>query len=112
MNAASTRNWIAAGHAFVGIHCATDTLYQYAPYQAMVGGAFDGHPWHEKVGIQVLDPNTPATQHLGAKFEVADEIYQFKHFVREPLRLLLALDDASIDASKVPMGSGVPSQCG
>ena len=93
-------NWIAAGHAFVGVHCATDTLYEYAPYQAMVGGAFDGHPWHEKVGIRVLDRDTPATAHLGERFELTDEIYQFKNFVREPLRLLLALDNASIDASK------------
>jgi len=97
-------DWIAAGHAFVGLHCATDTLYQYAPYQALVGGAFDGHPWHEKVGIRVLDPHTSATAHLGARFEITDEIYQFKNFTREPLRLLLALDDASIDASKGNQG--------
>ncbi len=96
--------WIAAGHAFVGVHCATDTLYQYAPYQALVGGAFDGHPWHEKVGIRVLDRDTPATAHLGERFELTDEIYQFKNLVREPLRLLLALDDASIDASKGNQG--------
>lgn len=93
-------DWIKSGHAFVGIHCATDTLYQYAPYQAMVGGAFDGHPWHEKVGIRVLDRDTPATAHLGERFEVEDEIYQFKNSPREPLRLLLALEDASIDAAK------------
>ena len=97
---AELMDWIAAGHAFVGLHCATDTLYQYAPYQAMVGGAFDGHPWHEKVGIKVLDRDTPATAHLGERFELTDEIYQFKNFVREPLRLLLALDNSSIDASK------------
>jgi len=101
---AELMDWIASGHAFVGLHCATDTLYQYAPYQALVGGAFDGHPWHEKVGIRVLDPKTPATAHLGERFEITDEIYQFKNFVREPLRLLLALDDASIDASKGNQG--------
>jgi type 1 glutamine amidotransferase len=97
-------DWIQSGHAFVGIHCATDTLYQYAPYQAMVGGTFDGHPWHEKVGVSVLDPDTAATAHLGARFEISDEIYQFKNFAREPLRILLALDNASIDASKGNQG--------
>ncbi|MBK7645561.1 MAG: ThuA domain-containing protein [Planctomycetes bacterium] len=102
---AELMDWIEKGHAFVGVHCATDTLYQYAPYQAMVGGAFDGHPWHEKVGIRVLDPDTAATAHLGARWELSDEIYQFKNFVREPLRLLLALDDSSIDASKGNQGA-------
>jgi hypothetical protein len=58
---AELMDWIAAGHAFAGIHCATDTLYEFAPYQAMIGGAFDGHPWHEKVGVRVLDPDTLAT---------------------------------------------------
>ena len=48
-------DWVARGGAFVGIHCATDTLYEYAPYMDMIGGAFDGHPWHMDVSMVVED---------------------------------------------------------
>ena len=48
--------WMLHGGAFVGIHCASDTLYEYKPYQRMVGGVFDGHPWHQEIRVDVLDP--------------------------------------------------------
>lgn len=92
-------DWLAAGGAFVGIHCATDTLYEYAPYVAMIGGTFDGHPWHEDVRVRVEDIDHPATDHLGDAFPIADEIYQFKNFRRHPVRVLLALDPASVDVA-------------
>lgn len=93
-------DWIRAGHAFIGVHCATDTLYQYEPYQAIIGGAFDGHPWHEKVRVNCEDTAHPATAHLGKQFEIVDEIYQFRNYERKPLSVLLSLDTTSIDASK------------
>jgi len=40
---------IRGGGAFVGIHNATDTFYQFAPYGEMLGGYFNGHPWHQEV---------------------------------------------------------------
>lgn len=38
---------VRAGCAFIGIHNATDTFYQFEPYGEMIGGTFNGHPWHQ-----------------------------------------------------------------
>jgi type 1 glutamine amidotransferase len=92
--------WVRAGGAFAGIHCASDTWYGVPAYGEMVGGVFDGHPWNQKVRIRnegfATDPDCP----LGDHFELADEIYQFKAFAREPLDVLLSLDVATVDLEK------------
>jgi type 1 glutamine amidotransferase len=93
-------DWVARGGAFVGIHCASDTFYEFPPYQEMLGGVFDGHPWHQEIGVRVVDPAHPATAHLGDAFRITDEIYQFRAQRLEPLRVLLALDTSSVDASQ------------
>jgi len=92
--------WVAHGGGFTGIHCATDTLYEDAGYQAMIGGTFDGHPWADKeVRIHVEDPQHPAVSHLGTSFAIIDEIYQFKNFRRYPVHVLLSLEPGGFDAS-------------
>ncbi|MCP3914147.1 MAG: DUF1080 domain-containing protein [bacterium] len=92
--------WIRAGGAFAGSHCATDTLYEYPPYVDLIGGNFDGHPWHEEVTVRVEDTTHPATKHLGESFVITDEIYQFKNYSRIPLHVLLSLDNASVEIGK------------
>jgi type 1 glutamine amidotransferase len=92
--------WVADGGAFVGIHCATDTMYECEPYMEMIGGAFDGHPWHEEVSLVVEDREHPATRHLGERWRLTDEIYQFKWFRRFPLQGLLHLSGDIADLSK------------
>jgi type 1 glutamine amidotransferase len=93
-------DFVKAGGGFAGIHSATDTLYKSAPYGEMIGGYFDGHPWHEKVRIKVEDARHPATAHLGPSFEIADEIYQFRDWDRKKLHVLLSLDAGSVDLTK------------
>jgi type 1 glutamine amidotransferase len=92
--------WLRGGKAFIGMHSATDTLYRWPEYGKMIGGYFDGHPWHQKVTVRVEDREHPATRHLGASFEITDEIYQFKEWGREGKHVLLSLDNASIDATR------------
>jgi type 1 glutamine amidotransferase len=92
--------WIRDGGAFVGIHPATDTFYKFPEYGRMIGGYFDGHPWHQTVRIKVEDSRHPATRHLGESFEIRDEIYQFKNFLRDELQVLLVLDNDSVDVNK------------
>lgn len=58
-------DFVREGKGFVGIHSAIDTFYQWQEYGDMVGGYFNGHPWHQKVGIIVEDKEHPATRHLG-----------------------------------------------
>ncbi len=89
--------FVRNGGGFVGIHCATDTFYEYAPYGEMTGAYFDGHPWNQKVRIRVEDQEHPATKHLGHAFEIHDEIYQFKAWSRADATVLLSLDVKSVD---------------
>jgi type 1 glutamine amidotransferase len=85
-------SWIEAGHAFVGIHAATDTFPGFPPYLAMIGAQFDYHKEQAKVELLVKDEGHPATRTLGKSVSTFDEIYLMKKF--DPLRvhLLLALD--------------------
>ena len=89
-----------AGKAFVGIHNATDTFYQFAPYGEMVGGYFNGHPWHQEVGILVEDPDHPSTRHLPDSFRIHDEIYTHRNWSRERTHVLLTLDLTTVDPGK------------
>lgn len=93
-------DWVATGGAFVGIHCATDTWYEFPEYMDMIGGAFDGHPWHEEVRLEVEDPAHPSVTHLGENWELKEEIYQFKWWRRFPLHGLLRLSGDKVDLSK------------
>lgn len=92
---------IEKGLGFVGVHSATDTFYSWPEYGALIGGYFDGHPWHEKVRVRVDDRAHPATRYLGASFELVDEIYQFRApYDRARVSVLLSLDTASIDVAR------------
>lgn len=94
-------DFVARGKGLVGVHPATDTFYAWPEYGALIGGYFDGHPWHEKVRVRVEDRAHPATRPLDATFDIVDEIYQFRApYDRSRLHVLLSLDPASIDLSK------------
>ncbi|HUR28260.1 MAG TPA: ThuA domain-containing protein, partial [Planctomycetota bacterium] len=99
-NRAAFMEWMLHGGAFVGIHCASDTLYEYPPYQQMLGGTFDGHPWHQEIRVDVLDGAHPAVAQLERGFLITDEIYQFKNFDKIALRELLRVEPSSADFSK------------
>ena len=97
---AALLEFVKSGKGFVGIHSATDTFYGWPEYGEMLGGYFDGHPWHQQVTVRVEDHRHPATEHLGASFEITDEIYQFKNFSRDRVRVLLSLDADSVDLTR------------
>jgi uncharacterized protein len=82
------------GHGFIGIHSATDTLADYAPYREMVGGAFNDHPWTAKSDVTVVvdDPENPITKSWGKEFTITDEIYQFKNWQPDKEHVLMSLD--------------------
>jgi len=97
---AALLEFIRGGKGFVGIHSATDTFYKWAEYGELIGGYFDGHPWHQEVTVRVEDLAHPATRHLGGSFKITDEIYQFKNFSRDRVHVLLSLDPSSVDLNK------------
>ena len=88
---------VRAGGGFVGVHGAADTWYTIPEYRELLGGTFDGHPWHQRVRIDVEDPAHPATRQLGRTLELSDEIYQFRSWTRADVHVLLRLDLHSVD---------------
>ncbi len=88
--------FIRGGKGVVGIHAATDCFYEWPEFGRLMGGYFNGHPWHELVSVAVDDPGHPLTAIFKGKgFDITDEIYQFKApYSRENLKILLKLDRA------------------
>jgi hypothetical protein len=84
------------GHGFIGTHSAADTFHDYKPYWEMLGGTFNGHPWNanETVTITVHDQNHPLSKPWGSEFEITDEIYRFKNWQPEKVRVLMSLNMA------------------
>ena len=89
--------YVRRGGGFVGVHSATDTFYEWPGYLALIGGYFDGHPWHQRVTVRVENGDHPATRHLGESFEIYDEIYQHRNWSRDNVNVLLSLDVSSVD---------------
>ena len=89
-----------SGRGFLGVHSATDTFYMWLQYRDLIGGDFDGHPWHQKVKVGVVDPASPLIAFLGGSFEIADEIYQIRDFDVQGSHVLLRLDESSVDLSR------------
>ncbi|MCE9605202.1 MAG: ThuA domain-containing protein [Planctomycetia bacterium] len=82
------------GHGFIGAHSAADTLGDYKPYWDMIGGTFNGHPWNsgETVTVAVHDQTHPLSKPWGPEFTIKDEIYRFKNWQPEKVRVLMSLD--------------------
>jgi len=96
-------DWVKQpGKGFVGTHSATDTFKEYAPYYDMIGGTFDGHPWGagSRVTISVHDQNHPASKPWGAEFSIQDEIYQFRHWAPQNVRVLMSLNMARCELKR------------
>lgn len=89
--------FIDAGKGFGGVHSSTDTLYSWPEYGDLIGAYFDGHPWVQPVSIDVEDPDHPAMHALAPSFQIFDEIYQFRNYSRDQVRVLMTLDTQSVD---------------
>lgn len=88
--------FVREGGTFVGSHCASDTFYAWPAYGEMLGGYFDGHPWHQEVRWRIEDPQHPAMLSLEDGFAFTDEIYQFRApYDRSRQHVLMSLDVTS-----------------
>lgn len=91
-------DWVASGKGFIGVHAAADTFEKtarfpgFAPYIAMLGGAFQTHGPQVSVDCRNDDPEHPACKPLPKTWTLYDEIYEFKEFDRAKVRSLLSLD--------------------
>ncbi len=99
----SLLDFVKSGKGIIGIHSATDTFYGWPEYGEMMGGYFDGHPWHEEVRLKVEDPDHATCKCFKSDhFDTIDEIYQYKEkpYSRDRLRVLLSLDPAGTNMKK------------
>ena len=86
-------DWIKAGHAFIGIHAASDTFHRWPGYIDMLGGEFDHHGAQLSVDCLNQDPRHPATAPLPAVWTLTqEEVYQFKNYDATKVHDLLILD--------------------
>jgi len=86
-------DWIKAGHAFIGLHAASDTFHGYPEFIAMIGGEFAHHGPQLSVECLNEDPQHPATAHLGKSWTLTqEEMYQFKNYDSTTVHDLLVLD--------------------
>ena len=101
--------WVRAGGAFVGIHSTANTYQKHPGFGELLGARYDRRPWRSatapqtKVRVKVNDRTHASTRHLGASFEIADDIYQYKNIDVAGVHLLLSLDRASLDVSSAKM---------
>jgi type 1 glutamine amidotransferase len=89
--------------ALVALHSATDSCAGWDEYGRLVGARFDGHPWTEWVGLEVVEPGHPALCHLDAQWRWYDEIYQLRD-LRSDARVLLRVRE-SADGPSPAFGS-------
>jgi type 1 glutamine amidotransferase len=92
-------SFINGGGGFIGVHSATDTLYDWPEYGQIVGAYFNDHPWTQEAAVIVEDTTHPATATLGARFLITDEFYRFRTNPRPAVRVLLSLDASSVGAA-------------
>ncbi len=86
-------DWIKAGHAFIGIHAASDTFHGWPGYVDMLGGEFEHHGRQVSVDCLNQDPSNPACAALPKVWTIQqEEIYQFKNYDASKVHDLLIMD--------------------
>jgi type 1 glutamine amidotransferase len=91
--------FVEDGKGFIGIHSATDTLYEWPEYRRLVATYFLEHPWTQQGIVDVEDSTHPATRGLSSRFAIFEEFYTFRDNPRGRVQVLLRLDAASVGAS-------------
>lgn len=90
------REWLPQkGKGVLGFHSATDTFREFEPYWDLMGGTFESHPWTQEANVtmQVHDPEHPTMKPFEkSQFAFQDEIYQYRHWQPEKVRVLMSLD--------------------
>ena len=71
--------WIEDGHAFMGMHSASDTFHQFKGYGEMLQGEFKTHGKQVPADLVAGDTAHPANAGIGAKWDIKqEEMYEMK----------------------------------
>jgi type 1 glutamine amidotransferase len=84
------------GKGFVAAHTGLTAFESWPEFGELIGGRYDGHPYHAPGTVINEAADFPATRHFPATFPIDDEFYQAKTFSPNA-RVLLRLD-----VSKMP----------
>jgi len=68
----------------------------------MIGGSFNGHPWGSRstVTLSVHEPGHPVMTPFGNEYTIQDEIYQYKNWQPEKVRVLMSINMAKTKLKK------------
>ncbi len=88
------KKYIQSGGAFVGIHAATDTEYDWEWYGELAGAYFQNHPEIQAATLNIIDNAHASTQHLPAKWNRTDEWYNFKN-LNPDVKVIMTIDESS-----------------
>lgn len=89
------QGFVRGGGGFVGVHSATDTLYDWPWYGALVGASFARHPAIQTATVRVEDAGHPSTRRLPNPWTWTDEWYDFRASPRPGVHVLLTVDESS-----------------
>lgn len=81
--------WIEEGHAFMGMHSASDTFHPFKGYIEMLQGEFAGHGAQVPAALIAADKTHPANGGIGETWDLAqEEMYLIKSQDRSKVRSL------------------------
>lgn len=84
--------FVRGGKGLVAAHTALTAFESWPEFGELLGGRYDGHPWHQAGTVINEGADFPATRHFPPTFTISDEFYQAKSFSRGHARVLLRLD--------------------
>jgi type 1 glutamine amidotransferase len=81
--------WIEDGHAFIGMHAASDTFHGFTGYLDMLQGEFATHGAQVPADLVAADTSHPANGGIGTKWDLAmEEMYLIKRQDRAKVHAL------------------------
>lgn len=94
---AAMQRFIQSGKGFVGIHSASDTLYEWEWYTKLVGRMFRIHPVIQTAELQVIDRSFPGVERMPERFLWTDEYYDFGPELTDNLNYILTIDESTYE---------------
>ena len=103
---AALMEYMATGGAWLGIHGASTTEYDWPWFGDLVGARFDQHPPVQTGAATIDDKDHPATDSLETPWIRCDEWYAFRDNPRPRVHVLLTVDETSYEGGT--MGADHP----
>ena len=95
------------GKGLVAAHTGLTAFESWPEFGELLGGRYDGHPWHQQGTVINEGADFPATRHFPPTFTINDEFYQAKNFSPNA-RVLLRLDVSSMPPHAELRNQGFP----